>query len=215
MVVYDDTNSTLAGALAAVKLQIPVAHVEPGLRSYHLAMPEEINRVQTDHISTLLFAPTEVAMQNLASEGIESCRYHIVGDVMFDAARLFGDLAVQKSTILDSLELKTGNFLLCTVHRAENTDVLDRLKIILSALATVSNTLPVVWPVHPRTRKQIEKNDLADNFGSSLRFIDPVGYFDMLMLEKNAALITTDSRGVQKEAFFCGVPSVTIRDETE
>lgn len=215
VLVYGDTNSTLAGALAAAKLHIPVAHVEAGLRSFNRAMPEEINRVLTDHISTLLFTPTETAMRNLAREGIELHRCHLVGDVMYDAARFFGDLALQKSTILDSLELKTGKFILCTVHRAENTDVLERLKVILTTLDIVSNTLPVVWPLHPRTRKQIEKNGLSDDLSSSVRFIDPVGYLDMLMLEKNAALITTDSGGVQKEAFFCGVPCVTIRDETE
>jgi len=215
VLVYGDTNSTLAGALAAVKLRIPVAHVEAGLRSFNRAMPEEVNRVLTDHISTLLFAPTEAATLNLAREGIEPCRCHFVGDVMFDAARFFSGLASQKSSILDSLGLKTSKFILCTVHRAENTDDLDRLKVILSALNTVSNTLPVVWPVHPRTRKEINKKRLLGELGSHVHFIDPVGYLDMLMLEKNAALIVTDSGGVQKEAFFCGIPCVTIRDETE
>lgn len=215
VLVYGDTNSTLAGALAAVKLHIPVAHVEAGLRSFNRTMPEEINRVLTDHISTLLFAPTQVAMRNLESEGVEPHRCHLVGDVMFDAALHFGELASKKSTILNSMGVKPGRFLLSTVHRAENTDDLDRLKVIISSLNTISNTVPVVWPMHPRTRKQIDMNRLSDNLGPDLRFIEPVGYLDMLMLEKNAALIATDSGGVQKEAFFCEVPCVTLRDETE
>ena len=215
VLVYGDTNSTLAGALAAAKLQIPLAHVEAGLRSFNRAMPEEINRVLTDHISTLLFAPTEAAMQNLAHEGIEPPRCFLVGDVMFDAVCVFGDLASQKSSVLESLGLTAGNFVLSTVHRAENTDDLDRLKVILSALETISETLRVVWPMHPRTRKQIETHRLACNLRSGVCLIDPLGYLDMLMLERNAALIATDSGGVQKEAFFCSVPCVTLRNETE
>jgi UDP-GlcNAc3NAcA epimerase len=215
VLVYGDTNSTLSGALAAAKLHIPIAHVEAGLRSFNRTMPEEINRVLTDQMSALLFAPTALAMRNLAQEGIKPHRCFQVGDVMFDASRFFGELASQKSTILDSLELKTGNYVLNSVHRAENTDDLDRLKVILSALEITSRTLPVVWPVHPRTRKQIESPHLSAHLGAGVRLIDPVGYLDMLMLERNAALIATDSGGVQKEAFFFGVPCVTMRNETE
>jgi UDP-GlcNAc3NAcA epimerase len=215
VVVYGDTNSTLSGALAAAKLHIPIAHVEAGLRSFNRTMPEEINRVLTDQMSALLFAPTATAMRNLAHEGIDPQRCFQVGDVMFDASLYFGELASKKSAILDSLKLKAGNFILATVHRAENTDDLDRLKIILSALEMTSRTLPVVWPMHPRTRKQIETHHLASHIGSGVVLIDPVGYLDMLMLERNAALITTDSGGVQKEAFFYGVPCVTLRTETE
>lgn len=215
VLVYGDTNSTLSGALAAAKLHIPVAHVEAGLRSFNRTMPEEINRVLTDQISALLFAPTALAMRNLAREGIAPQRCFQVGDVMFDASLYFGELASQKSAILDSLKLTAGNFILATVHRAENTDDLDRLKIILSALEMTSRTLPVVWPVHPRTLRQIDSHHLSSHLGAGVRLIDPVGYLDMLMLERNAALITTDSGGVQKEAFFFGVPCVTLRTETE
>jgi UDP-GlcNAc3NAcA epimerase len=215
VLVYGDTNSTLAGALSSAKLQMPVAHVEAGLRSFNRTMPEEINRVLTDHISSLLFTPTEVAMQNLAREGIEQHRCRLVGDVMLDASHIFGKIATRKSAILNSLGLMAGKFVLATVHRAENTDNIDRLKIILSALKTTSETLPVVWPVHPRTRKKIEANRLSGHIGSGLSLIEPVGYLDMLMLEQSAALITTDSGGVQKEAYFYGVPCVTLRDETE
>jgi UDP-GlcNAc3NAcA epimerase len=215
VMVYGDTNTTLAGALSAAKLHIPVAHVEAGLRSFNRRMPEEINRVLTDHISELLFAPTEVALQNLAREGLAGYRSRLVGDVMFDAVQLFGELAARKSSILETLQMKTGNFVLATVHRAENTDNSDRFRVILSALKKTGETLPVVWPLHPRTRKKIEKDRLLEHLGSGVYLIDPVGYLDMLMLERSAALIATDSGGVQKEAFFCGVPCVTLRDETE
>ncbi|MEI6613690.1 MAG: UDP-N-acetylglucosamine 2-epimerase (non-hydrolyzing) [Chrysiogenales bacterium] len=215
VLVYGDTNSTLSGALAAAKLHIPIAHVEAGLRSFNRTMPEEINRVLTDQVSALLFAPTALAMRNLAREGIRSQRCFQVGDVMFDASLYFGELASKKSTILDSLKLKAGKFILATVHRAENTDDPDRLKVILSALGIISKILPLVWPVHPRTRKQIESHHLAAHLGTSVRLIDPVGYLDMLVLERHAALIATDSGGVQKEAFFYGIPCVTLRSETE
>jgi|GEM_PF-10484 len=215
VLVYGDTNSTLAGALAAAKLHIPVAHVEAGLRSFNRSMPEEINRVMTDHVSDLLFAPTVLAMRNLALEGIPPRRCFQVGDVMLDAARFFGELASQRSSILESLQLKAGSFILATVHRAENTDDPDRLQIILSALNIAGETLPVVWPVHPRTRKQIAAHHLAAHLGTGVRLVDPVGYLDMLMLERHAALIATDSGGVQKEAFFYRVPCVTLRAETE
>jgi len=215
VLVYGDTDSTLSGALAAAKLHLPVAHVEAGLRSFNRGMPEEINRVLADQLSSLLFAPTSLAMRNLAREGIQPRRCFQVGDVMFDAARHFGGLAEQRSSILDSLGLAPGNFVLNTVHRAENTDDPDRLAVILSALATVAGTLPVVWPLHPRTRKQIGELHLAARLGKGVRLIEPVGYLDMLMLERHAALVATDSGGVQKEAFFFGVPCVTMRTETE
>ena len=215
VLVYGDTNSTLAGALAAAKLHIPVAHVEAGLRSFNRKMPEEINRVVTDHISTALFAPTTTAMQHLAHEGIPVERCHQVGDVMYDAALLFGERAKQKSTILQRLNLSAGEYVLTTIHRAENTDDLQRLQIILQSLNEVSQTLPVIWPVHPRTRKLLEQKKLRNLLGNQVQLVDPVGYLDMVMLEQNAAVIATDSGGVQKEAFFYQVPCITLRDETE
>jgi UDP-GlcNAc3NAcA epimerase len=215
LLVYGDTNSTLAGALAAAKLHIPVAHVEAGLRSFNRRMPEEINRVVTDHVSTALFVPTLTAMQHLANEGIsaEKCRH--VGDVMFDAAQLFGERAEQSSRVLQNLNLLKSSYVLATIHRAENTDDLSRLRIILSALGIVGKTLPVVWPIHPRTRKLLEQHQMHHLLGKGVRLIEPVGYLDMVMLEKNATVIATDSGGVQKEAFFFKVPCVTLRDETE
>ena len=215
VLVYGDTNSTLAGALAAAKLHIPVVHVEAGLRSFNRAMPEEVNRVLADHVSDLLFAPTELAMRNLAREGIPPSRCFQVGDVMLDAARFFGEIASQRSSILKSLKLKAGGFILATVHRAENTDDPRRLQAILEGLDMAGRTLPVIWPVHPRTRQAITIGGLADKLGTGLRLVDPLGYLDMAMLERHAALIVTDSGGVQKEAFFHSVPCVTLRAETE
>lgn len=215
VLVYGDTNSTLAGALAAVKLNIPVVHIEAGLRSFNRRMPEEINRIVTDHISDILFAPTDTAMQHLVQEGIPADKCHQVGDVMFCAALLFGERARQCSLILQDLKLDSGGFVLATIHRAENTDDLSRFCTILAALGTIAKTIPVVWPLHPRARKQLEKYQLHKLLGSGVRLIEPVGYLDMLMLEQNAALIVTDSGGVQKEAFFYQVPCVTLRDETE
>ena len=215
VLVYGDTDSTLSGALAAVKLHIPVAHVEAGLRSFNRAMPEEINRVLTDHVSDLLFAPTALAMSNLAREGIAPARCLQVGDVMLDAARLFGARAQERSRVLDSLGLKPGAYVLNTVHRAENTDDRARLETILSALEIVSQALPVIWPVHPRARQSLAALGRQARPGAGVRLVDPVGYLDMLLLERHAALITTDSGGVQKEAFFYGVPCVTLRAETE
>jgi UDP-GlcNAc3NAcA epimerase len=215
VLVYGDTDSTLAGALAAAKLHIPVAHVEAGLRSFNRAMPEEINRVLADHVSDLLFAPTTLAMRNLAREGIAPGHCFQVGDVMLDVARHFGALAQERSRILDSLGLKPGAYILNTIHRAENTDDPRRFQVILDALDMASRTLPVVWPVHPRTRQAIAAAGFSAKLGAGVRLVEPVGYLDMLMLERHAALVTTDSGGVQKEAFFCGVPCVTLRDETE
>lgn len=214
VLVYGDTDSTLAGALAAVKLRIPVAHVEAGLRSFNRRMPEEINRVLTDHASDLLFAPTEVAVRNLQQEGISKERIRLVGDVMYDAALYYGEKAERESRILKRLRLEPKGYILATVHRAENTDDAVRLTSILMAFAEVAREVPVIFPVHPRTRKAMERYGLME-LASPLNLIEPVGYLDMVMLEKNARLIVTDSGGIQKEAFFYRVPCVTLRKETE
>ena len=214
VLVYGDTDSTLAGALAAVKLHIPVAHVEAGLRSFNRRMPEEINRILTDHASDLLFAPTETAVQNLLREGIPENRIHLVGDVMYDAALHYGAKAERKSRILERLGLQAKGYVLATIHRAENTDDQERLRVILEALAEVHQEVPVVFPVHPRTRKRAEAFGLG-SYLEKVVALEPVGYLDMVMLEKNARLIVTDSGGVQKEAYFYRVPCVTVREETE
>ncbi|MCD6172020.1 MAG: UDP-N-acetylglucosamine 2-epimerase (non-hydrolyzing) [Thermoplasmata archaeon] len=217
VMVYGDTNSTLAGALAAAKLHIPVAHVEAGLRSFNRRMPEEINRVLTDHISDFLFCPTQTAVNNLKQEGITKGVY-LVGDVMYDAVLMYGELAERKSTILKTLNLKPKSYALATVHRAENTDDPERLSAIFKAFKEIAeNGLSVVVPLHPRTRNalsSLEPNPLS-YIPAFLRLIDPVSYLDMLVLEKNAKVILTDSGGVQKEAFFFKVPCVTLREETE
>jgi len=214
VLVYGDTNSTLAGALAAVKLHIPVAHVEAGLRSFNRSMPEEHNRVLTDHCSDLLFCPTKTAIENLAIEGVSKGVF-LVGDVMYDAVIQFGELTRKKSNILASLNLKSGEYLLATVHRPYNTDDPERFRRLLEAFGKLDKTL--VFPVHPRTREQINANSENDGFlgSANIRMIDPVGYLDMLMLEQNAHMILTDSGGVQKEAYFFAVPCVTLRPETE
>ncbi|MCX7993327.1 MAG: UDP-N-acetylglucosamine 2-epimerase (non-hydrolyzing) [Fimbriimonadales bacterium] len=215
VLVYGDTNSTLAGALAAAKMHLPVAHVEAGLRSFNRRMPEEINRVLTDHLSTLLFAPTETAMKNLQREGIPAKHIALVGDVMYDAALHYAEKARQKSTILERLRLSPGGYILATIHRAENTDAPERLRVILDALAQLSHHAPVVVPLHPRTRQRLQSFGIAVGDPDGLSFIDPVGYLDMVQLESHAAVIITDSGGVQKEAFFYRVPCVTVREETE
>lgn len=213
VLVYGDTNSTLAGALAASKLHIPVIHVEAGLRSYNMRMPEEQNRILTDHISSILFAPTTVAVENLAKEGITSNVIN-VGDVMYDAALFYGDLAEQNSTVLNDQGLEGNPYILATVHRAENTDDVNRLNIIFAQLNKMAQTERVVLPLHPRTKKALEGMNY-DFSASHISFIEPVGYLDMVALEKNAKLIVTDSGGVQKEAYFHKVPCLTLRDETE
>ena len=213
VLVYGDTNSTLAGALAASKLHIPVIHVEAGLRSYNMRMPEEQNRILTDHISSILFAPTTMAVDNLSKEGICSNVIN-VGDVMYDAALYYGELAEQNSTVLSDQGLEGKPFILATVHRAENTDDVDRLSVIFSQLNKMAQTERVVLPLHPRTKKALEGINYDFN-ASRISFIDPVGYLDMVALEKNAKLIVTDSGGVQKEAYFHKVPCLTLRDETE
>jgi UDP-N-acetylglucosamine 2-epimerase len=210
VLVYGDTNSTLAGALAAVKLHVPVAHVEAGLRSYNRAMPEEINRVLTDQISDALFVPTELAVRNLAAEGVTRGVYQ-VGDVMGDALDAFLPAARQKSTVLEKLKLQPKTYALATVHRAANTDDPQRLQAILTAFSRLS--MPVIFPVHPRTRGVIAS--LGIQPAGNLRLVEPVGYLDMLVLEAGADCILTDSGGVQKEAYWMGVRCVTLRDETE
>lgn len=215
VLVYGDTNSTLAGALAATKLHVPVAHVEAGLRSFNRRMPEEVNRVLTDHASDLLFAPTEAAVANLRREGIPAERIMLVGDVMYDAALYYGDKAEKTSCILDSLGLQPKDYILATIHRAENTDDAARLEAIFGGLAMVAGHMPIVVPLHPRTRRALAEADRLGTLPSEMQLIDPVGYLDMVMLEKHARLIVTDSGGVQKEAYFYHVPCVTLRTETE
>ena len=215
VVVYGDTNSTLAGALAACKLHIPVAHVEAGLRSFNRHMPEEINRIVADQVSDLLLVPTTTALENLRKEGINSSRVRLVGDVMFDAALHFAERAAHNGDFLVSLGLKRGDYILLTLHRAENTDDARRLRSVMEAIKQVGKSNTVVFPVHPRTRKALShiRPELPNK--CTLRLLDPVDYLQMILLEKNARLIATDSGGVQKEAFFFRVPCVTLRDETE
>ncbi len=209
VMVYGDTNSTLAGALAAAKLHIPVAHVEAGLRSFNMKMPEEINRILTDDISNLLFCPTQAAVQNLKNEGFEQKPAHIewVGDVMQDSALQFGEFA----RLPKQIDGKSG-YVLATIHRAENTDDASRLKSIIDALNAVHNDVAeVVVPLHPRTKKVLEEQGLTLN----ATVIEPVGYLEFLALLKNCAVVATDSGGVQKEAFFFNKPGVVLRDQSE
>ncbi|MGC9023235.1 MAG: non-hydrolyzing UDP-N-acetylglucosamine 2-epimerase [Chloroflexia bacterium] len=210
VLIYGDTNSTLAGALAAAKLHIPIAHVEAGLRSFNRQMPEEVNRLVADRLATLLFCPTRTAVENLAREGI-TAGVHLVGDVMYDLLLQSLPLAERTSTILKRLDLRPGAYLLATIHRAGNTDVRENLAAILSALGACNET--VVLPLHPRTRQALAAWGLAP--AENVRPIEPVGYLDMLVLEKNARLILTDSGGVQKEAYWLGIPCITLREETE
>ena len=226
VLVYGDTNSTLAGALAAAKLHIPVAHVEAGLRSFNRRMPEEINRVLTDHLSTLLFCPSQVAVDNLAAEGISSKRTPdsspmtpqilVVGDVMADALQFAANKVDTNSDILNCLGLKPHHYLLATIHRAENTDNPERLGNIMSALSELAKREPVVLPLHPRTKKILTASHPSLLVSDSLlRIIEPVGYFDVIALAQSSRVILTDSGGMQKEAYWLKVPCVTLRDETE
>lgn len=238
--VYGDTNSTLAGALAAAKLHIPVAHVEAGLRSYRKHMPEEVNRVATDHLSTVLFCPSERAIENLQHEGfvkafgngrrvttedirgLSPVEYSVdrpltvnVGDVMFDSVLHLLSVAEGRSDVIDRLSLKKGRYYLTTVHRAENTDRPENLRGIIRALNCLADRrTDVLFPIHPRTKKALSALE-AEKIHSNVEVIDPVSYLDMLVLEQNASMILTDSGGVQKEAFFLQVPCVTLREETE
>jgi len=216
VVVYGDTNSTLAGALTAAKLNIPIAHIEAGLRSFNKAMPEEINRIVTDRLSSVLFTPTDEATQQLKREGYADNTIRQVGDVMLDVALHYGDIAESKSDILHTLSLMPKEYVLTTIHRAENTNDPIRLKNIFDALIELSSSMKIICPLHPRTKKYL-KAHYADNLNdlNRIQLIEPVGFLDMVMLEKNASMIATDSGGVQKEAFFHQVPCVTLRDETE
>ncbi len=215
VLVYGDTNSTLAGALAAAKLHIPVAHVEAGLRSFNMRMPEEVNRVLTDRVSRWLYTPTDIATQHLEREGMDPSRIIQVGDVMLDVARFQGARVGPEGRALARFGLTSGRYILVTIHRAENTDDPQRLQVIVDALMQAGSDHEVVWPLHPRTRNILEKLGLRDKLASCITLVDPVGYLDMVQLEKYCKLVVTDSGGVQKEAYFHERPCVTVRDETE
>lgn len=213
VLVYGDTNSTLAGALAAKKLHIKLIHVEAGLRSFNMKMPEEINRVLTDRISDILFCPTDLAVKNLKQEGFDQLDIAIIknGDVMEDAALFYSEMAKHKSNILQKLDLTESEYYLVTCHRAENTDNPANLKVIVDVLNELNKTKRVILPLHPRTQNALSKNNLKFDFET----ISPVGYFDMIQLIKNSDLVLTDSGGLQKEAFFFDKFCVTLRDQTE
>jgi UDP-GlcNAc3NAcA epimerase len=232
LVVYGDTNSTLAGAIAASKIHVPIAHVEAGLRSFNKKMPEEINRIMCDHVSTLLFSPTETGYKNLINEGFnqnnkppftnDNSKIYHCGDVMYDNSMFFADIADNQSTILQDLELENNNYLLGTIHRDTNTDNPSRLNQLFEALNEIAlkNKINIVLPLHPRTSKMLEKNLKPETYQSVsenelFKIIQPVSFLDMIMLEKNAGIISTDSGGVQKEAFFFKKPLIIMRDETE
>ncbi len=214
LLVYGDTNSTLAGALAATKLHIPVAHVEAGLRSFNKKMPEEINRIMTDHCSEVLFSPTKLATTHLVNEGLSEHFIVQVGDVMLDVCLLFQDMVKDEHIENFQPYISNGKFVLATVHRQENTDNRDKLLNILSGLQEVSKELPVLFPIHPRTKKCIEQFDLGE-YLNGITLVPPLGYLEMVGLQMRASVIATDSGGVQKEAFFHEVPCVTLREETE
>lgn len=212
LMVYGDTNSTLAGALVAAKLHVPVIHIEAGLRSFNKKMPEEINRIMTDHVSEYLFCPTDTAVKNLKDENITHNVFNI-GDVMYDAVLYNKELANSKSQVLAEHQLEAKNYHLITIHRAENTDDLQNMKNILEAFSQIEETK--VWPIHPRTKNKLLSYGLQLDKIPNLKVIEPVGYLDMLTLEANAKKIITDSGGVQKEAYFMNVPCVTVREQTE
>lgn len=214
VLIYGDTNSTLAGALAASKLGVPLAHVEAGLRSYKRAMPEEINRVIADHVSDLLLAPTAHAVDNLRREGIDEAKVRLVGDVMFDATLHYGS-NIRPDSLLADFGLTGKPFALVTLHRAENTDDPNRLAQITQALIKAGRNLPILFPLHPRTQAALEQADLLRDLKDAVICAPPQGYLDMLALERSAAVVITDSGGVQKEAFFFGVPCLILRDRTE
>ncbi|HTF05588.1 MAG TPA: UDP-N-acetylglucosamine 2-epimerase (non-hydrolyzing) [Bacteroidia bacterium] len=231
LVLYGDTNSTLAGAVAASKLHIPVVHIEAGLRSFNKSMPEEINRVLCDHVSTLLFSPTKAGFDHLVNEGVAKKQnpvranadapavYHC-GDIMYDNSLYFGEIASEKTDILQREKLQSGKFLLATVHRDNNTDIAERLFAIFTAFDKLSKAknIPVVLPLHPRTKKNISQHPSLQKMIDSnplIRIVPPASFFEMIVLEKNALLVVTDSGGVQKEAFFFRKPCVILRPETE
>lgn len=212
VLVYGDTNSTLAGALVAAKLHIPVIHIEAGLRSFNKLMPEEVNRILTDHVSEFLFCPTDTAVNNLKNENITRNVFN-TGDVMYDAVLYNKELANMKSTILKDHSLLKGEYLLITIHRAENTDDPEKMQSILNALSQIDMTK--IWPIHPRTKNKLMTYNIDLENIPNLKVIEPVGYLDMLKLEANAHKIVTDSGGVQKEAYFMQVPCITVREQTE
>lgn len=223
LLVYGDTNSTLAGALAASKLHIPVIHIEAGLRSFNKSMPEEINRICSDHVATFLFPPTEIAVENLKREGFsfvtdkpvsyDNPWVENVGDIMYDNSLHFAEIAEKESHILDEISVSAKKYVLCTIHRDFNTDNMARLEQIFIGLNEVSKELPIVLPCHPRTAKKL--GELQNKPSENIKIIAPVSFFDMIKLEKNAAQIITDSGGVQKEAYFFQIPCIVMRPETE
>lgn len=212
VVVFGDTNSTLAGALVAAKLNIPVAHIESGLRSFNRSMPEEINRILVDRVSQFLFCPTETSVKNLTNDGMGNNVHH-VGDVMLDALMMYRHLVENHASILDRSAVRRKGYYLATIHRASNTEDSSRLTAILEVLAALD--APVIFPVHPRTLGVMKSHTLASKPWRNITFIDPVGYLDMLALQLNARKVVTDSGGVQKEAYMLGTPCVTLRNETE
>jgi UDP-GlcNAc3NAcA epimerase len=209
VLVYGDTNSTLAGALAAMRLELPLAHIEAGLRSYNWSMPEEQNRVLTDRVSTLKFCPTEVSVQNLKKEGITKGVY-CVGDTMYDALILNLELAKKRKSPIETYQIREKDYYLLTIHRASNTDDWSTLDRLLQTVSKLPDT--ILFPIHPRTRARLPK---GYTLSKNIQLIDPLGYFDMIVAMKNAKMVLTDSGGIQKEAFFLGVPCVTLREETE
>lgn len=213
IIVYGDTNSTVAGSLAAAKLHIPIAHIESGLRSFNKKMPEEINRIITDHLSDYLFCPTDTAVINLSNEGIRK-GVHQTGDIMYDTVTFFKPHALQHSTILKDLALAEQDYYLATIHRAENTDDPVRLKSIFTAFRQLKKN--IVIPLHPRTKNKIKEFNLSSLVSSpNIKLADPLNYFDMIALAANANIILTDSGGLQKEAYMLRTPCITLRDETE
>ncbi|MCK9617622.1 MAG: UDP-N-acetylglucosamine 2-epimerase (non-hydrolyzing) [Lentimicrobiaceae bacterium] len=231
-ILYGDTNSTLAGALAAAKIHTPVIHVEAGLRSFNKSMPEEINRICCDHVSTLLFSPTETGYNNLIKEGLpvdnrppysaDNPKIYHCGDVMYDNSLYFAGIAEKKSTILQTYQLQPDNFILCTIHRDNNTDQLERLNTIFNAINKITreNCIQIILPLHPRTAKLLPINlheSLYNKISQNpyIHIVSPVSFLDMIVLEKNACLILTDSGGVQKEAYYFQKPCIILRPETE
>ena len=227
IILYGDTNSTLAGAVAASKLHVPVFHIEAGLRSFNMAMPEEINRIVCDQLASICFAPTQTAVDNLRREGFFESgaifadgRHRLIcnsGDVMYDNSMYFAQMATERSSLLSQLNLESGNYILATVHRDNNTDNPERLNAIMRALSDIAQqeAVPVVLPLHPRTKKILEQDDQFAKYGAHLTIIPPASFFDIIMLERNARIVMTDSGGVQKEAFFFEKPCVILRPETE
>jgi UDP-GlcNAc3NAcA epimerase len=219
LVLYGDTNSTLAGAIAASKIHVPIVHIEAGLRSFNKSMPEEINRICCDHCSTLLFTPTAMGYKNLINEGINKGVYHC-GDVMYDNSKYYANIADKKSKIIDTEGLRGIEYALCTIHRDNNTDQPERLNAIFKALLKISENKMVVLPLHPRTSKLLNTNlekDLYDKItnNKNIKILPPASFFDMIVLERHAQMVVTDSGGVQKEAFFFQKPCLILRSETE